>query len=65
VDLHESVALQDAQRFAHRAAADLELIGDLLLLDARAGLVTALDDGVADTLGDLLGKRKRLRRGAG
>jgi hypothetical protein len=55
----EAFALEDADRLAHRAAADLELVGQLLLADALARGQPTGDDAVADLGGDLLGHRQR------
>ncbi len=50
----KATPLQRAQRLAHRPMADAELRGDLLLGDVRAAAILALDDGDADTIGNLL-----------
>jgi hypothetical protein len=57
-DLYQSVALEDPEGLADRAAADGEAVGEFLLVDPVARLQPAADDRVADDLCDLLGQRK-------
>jgi hypothetical protein len=55
----EAFALEDADCFAHRAAAELELVGQLLFADALARHEAAGDDAIADLGGDLPAHRQR------
>jgi len=57
---HDQVAaLENQQRLAHRTAADVECLGDLLLLDALAFLELTANDAVGQVMGNLLGEAVR------
>ncbi|MNC30956.1 hypothetical protein D3C75_792590 [compost metagenome] len=52
-------ALEDQQCFAHRAAADVERLGNFLLLDTFAWRQLAADDAFGQVIGNLLGEAVR------
>ena len=66
--LHQPLGGQAAQRLAHRRARDAQILGQILLMDARPALQRALDDPVADRRVDLVddagdGQRSCVRPG--
>ncbi|MNZ64336.1 hypothetical protein D3C78_825040 [compost metagenome] len=62
-DRNQMTTLEDQQRFTHRAAADIQRLGDLLLLDALTRLELAADDAFGQVVGNLLGEAvRRLER---
>jgi hypothetical protein len=53
--------LEDAQRLAHRQAARAQLVGDLVLDDARAGRESSVEDALAHLVGDTAAGNRRRR----
>ncbi|MNE49187.1 hypothetical protein D3C80_1436880 [compost metagenome] len=62
-DGHQMAAFEDQQRLAHRTTADIQRLGNLLLLDTFGRLELAADDPLGQVMGNLLGEAvRRLER---
>ncbi|MNE60438.1 hypothetical protein D3C80_1555820 [compost metagenome] len=62
-DGHQVPTLEDQQGFTHRAATDVQCLGDLLLLDTLSRFELAADDPLGQVVGNLLGEAvRRLER---
>src|SRR5207342_1220427 len=63
LERHEPERGELAQRLADRGAADLELVGELLLAQHGSGRELARDDRLLDHEGDVVGLRAERRHG--
>ncbi|MNE20127.1 hypothetical protein D3C80_1132330 [compost metagenome] len=62
-DGHQVTALENQQRFTHRATADVQCLGYLLLLNAFGRLELPANDALGKVMGNLLGEAvRRLER---
>ncbi|MCY1176865.1 hypothetical protein D9M73_171520 [compost metagenome] len=62
-DGHQVPTFEDQQGFTHRAATDVQCLGDLLLLNTLSRFELAADDPLGQVVGNLLGEAvRRLER---